>query len=115
MHPALEKYMIAYLMHSDVGVKRAAAISLGRYGASAAQAALWDTLRYFHEYWKDRRAELYSYTDSLSFEADLRNALARAKNWRVDEAGLRLIESLCISERCLAETQMDLREAISRP
>jgi hypothetical protein len=47
-------------------------------------------------------------------EVELRNALARGRHWLATETDLRTIESLCISERCLYETQQDLR-AWQRP
>ena len=39
---------------------------------------------------------------------DLRNAIARGRGWLVTETDLRLIESLCISGRCIQETRQDL-------
>jgi len=68
-------------------------------------------LRYFHEYWKDRRAELPGFSDSLRFETELRNAVARGRNWLVTEDGLRSIDALCISDSCHHETQIDLSAA----
>jgi hypothetical protein len=111
MHPVLEEYMTTYLMHGDVAVKQRAAISLGKWGSKAAEQPLWGALRYFHEYWKDRRAELPGFSDSLRFETELRNAVARGRNWLVTEDGLRTIEALCISESCHYETQTDLSVA----
>jgi hypothetical protein len=114
MHPVLEKYLDAYLMHSDVHVKTTAAHSLGRYGSAAAQAPLWDTFRYFHEYWKGKGAELAKNGEGIALEVELRNAIARGNNWLMTETDLRTIESLCISERCLYETQQDLA-ALQKP
>jgi hypothetical protein len=111
IHPVLEEYMTTYLMHGDVAVKQRAAISLGKWGSKAAEQPLWGAFRYFHEYWKDRRAELPGFSDSLRFETELRNAVARGRNWLVTEDGLRTIESLCISESCHYETQTDLSAA----
>ncbi len=111
MHPVLEEYMTTYLMHGDVAVKQRAAISLGKWGSKAAEQPLWSALRYFHEYWKERRAELPGFSDSLRFETELRNAVARGRNWLVTEDGLRTIDALCISESCHHETQTDLSAA----
>jgi hypothetical protein len=39
---------------------------------------------------------------------DLRNAIARGRGWLATETDLHLIESLCISGRCIQETRQDL-------
>jgi hypothetical protein len=109
MAPPLEKFTIAYLMHGNVQVKMAAAESLGKYGSAAAEAPLWDTIRYFHEYWKDRRALLKEHPEGEYLEVALRNAIARGAGWRVAEPDIRTLASLCISERCQYETQNDLQ------
>jgi hypothetical protein len=109
MGPVLENYMAAYLMNANVRVKTVAAQMLGRYGSKSAAGPLWDAFRYFHEYWKDRRAELPPNGEGVQLEVALRDAIARGHNWLVDDADLRLMESICISERCLSETQQDLR------
>jgi len=108
MAPVLEEYLVAYLMHSQVPVKQAAARSLGRYGSAAALTPLWEAFRYFHEYWKGRSAELLKYGEEPQPELELRNAIARGTNWLATDVDLRLIESLCVSGRCLDETRRDL-------
>jgi hypothetical protein len=105
MGPGLERYLTAYLMQGDVPLKKIAARQLGRYGSPAAAGALWDAFRYFHDYWKGKQAELNQNSDE---EVGLRNAIARGTHWLTTETDLRTIESLCISERCVAETEQDL-------
>ncbi|MGA2330043.1 MAG: hypothetical protein ABSH05_27700 [Bryobacteraceae bacterium] len=112
--PVLERYMTAYLMHGDVRLKQTAAQSLGRFGSPAAVGPLWDAFRYFHDYWKGKQAELAQNGEGVFLEVELRNAIARGRHWLATETDLRTIESLCISERCLYETQQDLR-AWQRP
>jgi hypothetical protein len=114
MAPVLERYMAAYLMHGDVLLKKTAAQSLGRFGSPAANGPLWDAFRYFHDYWKGKPAELAQNGEGVFLEVELRNAIARAMHWLATETDLRTIESLCVSERCLYETQSDLR-AWQRP
>jgi NADH:ubiquinone oxidoreductase subunit E len=109
MGPVLEKYMAAYLMHRTVYLKKTAAQSLGRFGSPAALGPLWDAFRYFHDYWKGKPAELAQNGEGVGLEMELRNAIARGKHWLATDTDLRTIESLCVSERCLAETQQDLR------
>ena len=108
MGPPLEQYMAAYLMQGQVPLKRAAAQSLGRFGSPAAAGPLWDAFRYFHDYWKGKQEELDQNGAGVLLEVDLRNAIARGRNWLATEADLRTIESLCISQRCLDETRQDL-------
>ena len=114
MGPVLEQYMTAYLMHGDVLLKKTAAQSLGRFGSPAAAGPLWDAFRYFHDYWKGKPTELAQNNEGVFLEVELRNAIARGRHWLATETDLRTIESLCVSERCLFETQQDLR-AWQRP
>ena len=109
MGPVLEKYIAAYLMHARVNLKMAAARSLARFGSPMALGFLWDAFRYFHEYWKGKPAELAQNGEGVGLEMELRNAIARGRHWLATDTDLRTIESLCVSERCLAETQQDLR------
>ena len=106
MHPVLEKYIAGFLMSSQhVPVKQAAAKSLRQYGSPDAALALWDAFRYFHEYWKDHGQPGQ---DGVNLEVELRNAIARAAHWKVSEAELRTIESLCITGACIQQTRYDL-------
>ena len=108
MGPPLEKYLAAYLMHGDVHIKSTAARILQRYGTAAAAPALWDALRYFHEYWKGKDAELEKSGENLNLESELRNAIANGRGWLVMEPDLHLIEALCTSGRCVQETRQNL-------
>jgi hypothetical protein len=109
MHPVLEKYTSAYLMHGVVFVKMLAARSLGKYGSPAVREPLWGAYRYFHEYWNGKAQQLEQNGEGVVLEVELRNALARGTNWLTTEAELTTIESLCISSQCRSETQGDLR------
>lgn len=107
--PVLEQHMAAFLMHRDVRVKKTAAKSLGQFGSSNALAPLWAAFGYFHEYWDGKPAELAKNGEGVLLETELRNAIARGNHWLATESDLRAIETLCISQRCLYETQQDLR------
>lgn len=115
MSKPLEKFIAAHLMHGVVFVKMMAARSLGRYGSPAAQEPLWETYRYFHNYWKGKQDTLEQNGEGVVLEVELRNALARGGNWLMGESELRTIESLCISNQCRQETQGDLRVWQSMP
>jgi hypothetical protein len=108
MNPALEQYIAAYLMHGDVYVKSTAAQVLARYGTTATLPQLWEAFRYFHDYWKAKGEELAQNGQGVGLEVDLRNAIARGRGWLATETDLHLIESLCISGRCIQETRQDL-------
>lgn len=109
MAPPLERYMAAYLNHVQVRIKTVAAQMLGLYGSALAQQPLWEAFRYFHEYWKDQRSALPPSGEGAQLEVAFRNAIARSPNWSVSISDLHLIESLCISDQCVAETEQDLR------
>jgi hypothetical protein len=109
MAAPLEKFAAAYVMHANVETKMQAAQALGKYGSPAAEAPLWDALRYFHDWWKDRRAQIKDQPQNEFLEVELRNALARARHWVATDSDLRTIASLCITERCAMETDLDLR------
>jgi len=114
MNRALEQYLAAYLMHGDINVKSMAVKALGRYGTASALPALWDALRYFHEYWQGKAAELEQNGSSIALEVELRNAIARGRGWLVSEADVHRIEALCMSRWCAGETAHDL-EAMKQP
>jgi hypothetical protein len=109
MGPVLERYMLAYLMHRDVFIKKTAAHSLSETGSPEALGALWDAFNYFHKYWNGRQVELALNDEGVALEVELRNAIARGRHWLATEPDLRMIESMCASERCLHESQEDLR------
>ena len=108
MGAPIEKFLEAYLMHSDVFVKTTAAHQLGIYGSPASAAALWDALRYFHEYWKGKGPELEKNGEGVRLEVELRNAIAHGRRWLATEADLKTIQALCISGQCVGETLQDL-------
>jgi len=107
--PVLEKYMTAYLMHHTVYLKKAAARALGKFGSPAALGPLWDTFRYFHDYWKGKPAELAQNGEGVDLEVEFRNAIARGRHWLATDTDLRTMESLCVSNRCRYEALEDLR------
>ena len=110
MSPGLERYLSAYLMHSDVHLKTMAARTLGRYGTPAVLPKLWETLRYFREWWNGKGPELEKNGEAIALEVELRNAIARGRGWLATEVELRQVAALCSSQWCAGETTADLRE-----
>jgi hypothetical protein len=109
MSPGLEQYIAAYLMHSDVYVKTTAAHTLGRYGSASALPKLWETLRYFHDWWQGKDAELEKNGEAAVLELELASAIARGSGWLATPTELRQIESLCTGRRCVMEAQSGLQ------
>jgi hypothetical protein len=111
--PALERLAIEFLSSPKVPVKRGAAEVLGKYGSTAAQKPLWDTLEYFRSWWKDRERQLEDAEgqESVQFERALRIALAQADAWVLQEDGLNRILGLCSSNWCRQEVKGWLSQA----
>jgi hypothetical protein len=103
--PALEQMAAPYLMHGTVPLKTEAARALGLYGSNRSLEALWGAFRYFHEYWRGKRGELARNIEGSRLELVLRDAIARGRNWQMNEDDLRTLESLCVSQQCIEKTQ----------
>lgn len=100
--PALERLAIASLTSDKVPVKRGAADLLGKYGSTAARKPLWETMEYFHSWWKDREKDLNETIgdESRQLELALRTALGNADAWVLTDAELRRLLDLCSSDSC---------------
>ena len=88
-----------------MAVKRGAAEVLGKYGSAAAEKPLWDTMEYFHSWWKGREDGLKEQNGegSARLELALRTALARADGWVLQEPELKRLLALCSTEWCRSE------------
>jgi hypothetical protein len=111
--PALERLTIEFLASPQVPIKRGAAEVLGKYGSSAAEKPLWDTLEYFHSWWKGREEQLEKQQnqEGLQFERALRIALAHADGWTLQEEGLHRLLDLCSTNWCRQEVRDWLPQA----
>jgi hypothetical protein len=109
MNPTLEEFVTPYLMNGSVYLKIEAAKSLGKYGSPAAEKPLWNTLRYFHEYWDGKGAELAKNGEGLVLEEQLAFAIAHGRGWITTQADLQTIQKLCIGERCLFQNGQALQ------
>jgi hypothetical protein len=90
-----------------VPVKRGAAEVLGQYGSPAAEKPLWDTLEYFHSWWKGREGELdgQNMQEGAQLERALRIALAQGNGWTLERQGLDRLLDLCGSNWCRQEVK----------
>ena len=97
--PALEKLAIEFLSDPKVPVKRGAAEVLGKFGSANVEKPLWESLEYFHNWWKAGEPN----EEGQQFERALRVALAQADGWVLDREGLHKLEERCSSKWCHQE------------
>jgi hypothetical protein len=76
--PQWEKVAISALRHATVFVKSDAVKALGQYGSAASEAAVWESFRYWHEWWKDRPTDLNE--ENRRFEQVFLEAFTHAGN-----------------------------------
>ncbi|HEY2822263.1 MAG TPA: hypothetical protein VGJ06_14565 [Candidatus Acidoferrum sp.] len=86
--PKVEPLAIATLNDSDLEVANDAAIALGHWGTPAAEPALWERLKLFHQEWHAREDELREsppYTGPIwlatALEQTLVNSIATGTSW----------------------------------
>jgi hypothetical protein len=110
VHGPFEDYLIAHLQHEGVPIKSSAALVLSGYGSTKALQPIWDAYRLFHEYWKDDKPQLEApeYLEGRRLERQFRAAIAQGRAWFANEATLRELHALCISEACRHDSLIDL-------
>ena len=117
MSPALETAAVAALRDPDAALAADAAAMLADAGSVAAQAPLWQALQAWHDRWSGRTARLYEERQARSWDATLSEnlvqALFSAVAWRLDDAGYRRLEALCLSacEDDILRRRQDATEA----
>jgi hypothetical protein len=86
--PKVEPLAISALDDTDLEVANDAALALGHWGTTGAEAALWARLKRFHHQWQGREGELRAmppYTDPIgratALESTLVNSIATGTNW----------------------------------
>jgi hypothetical protein len=98
--PAWEKVAVEALQDPAVIVKADAVGALARYGSAASGPAVWRAFREWHDWWKDRPAQMNE--ENRRFEMVFGEAIRQARNWTRsgDEAGR--MRELCITNDCRA-------------
>lgn len=91
---------------TTVEVRSDAVKALGDHGSAAAQQAVMNAFRVWHDWWKDRPAEMVS---ERPYEQRFLNATAHGKNWIANGETLEKIRDYCISPGCRGETDGYLR------
>jgi hypothetical protein len=86
--PKVEPLAISSLDDTDLEVANDAALALGHWGTTSAEAALWARLKRFHQEWQGREGELRAtppYNDPIAhataLESTLVNSIATGTNW----------------------------------
>jgi hypothetical protein len=106
--PEWEKVAIEALADpASVEVKSDAVKALGDHGSAAAQQAVMEAFHAWHEWWKDRPAEMVS---ERPYEQRFLNATAHAKNWIANGETLEKIRDSCITSNCRSEADGYLRQ-----
>jgi hypothetical protein len=100
--PAWEKAAIEALADPVVAVKSDAVKALGEHGSAAAQPAVMNAFRAWHDWWKDKPAEMVS---EVTFELAFLRASVRAQNWIADGEELEKIRDLCITSNCRGQVE----------
>ncbi|HWE51711.1 MAG TPA: hypothetical protein VG273_18095 [Bryobacteraceae bacterium] len=112
VNPEWERTAIGALQDPSVVVKSDAVKALSKFGSAASEQAVWESLRYWHEWWKNRPAELNE--ENRRLEQVFFDAFAHAKNWNVTAADFAKIHDLCITQDCAGRAQEYERERSQR-
>jgi hypothetical protein len=106
--PEWEKVAIMALQDPAEAVKADAVKALGQYGSAASAPAVWESFRYWHNWWKDRPAELNE--ENRRFEQIQAEAAAHPRNRVATDSDLEKVRDLCITQECRAQAEQELRE-----
>jgi hypothetical protein len=104
---AWEKVAIEALGNPVAEVKMDAVKALGAHGSAAAQPAVMDAFRAWHDLWKDRPAEMAS---EGPFEQTFLQASVRAHNWVATGGDLEKVRDICITSGCRSEAETYIRQ-----
>jgi hypothetical protein len=107
MTPVVEALAVAHLEDPNPQVVINAAETLGRYGSPASAHALRAQFDRWHRAWEGRQGELrYSPTEDRPnaaqgmVEITFLQALGRGQAWLTDDADLRALRTLCVTDNC---------------
>jgi hypothetical protein len=103
--PRWESVALDGLNDSTVAVKIDAVKALGRYGSPAALARLWDSLQYFHDWWKDRAGAIND--ENRQLEWAYAQTFPQAANWILTGDDLARAATLCITDGCRGQMEQN--------
>lgn len=103
--PEWEKVAVAVLNGNYPVILKADAVrALGQHGSKTSEAAVRETFRYWHEWWKDRKAAEWN-EENRRFEQAFIESFAHAKNWSVTAGEWTTVRDLCITPDCKARPE----------
>ncbi len=118
MTPGVEAAAIAHLDDPDPRVVSNAADTLGKYGSGASAQPLRAQFERWHRAWEGRQEELqYSQVADRPnasqgmVEVTLLQALGQGQGWLTDEAGLRELRTLCVTDSCRSQADSMIMSA----
>ena len=100
--PAWEKVAIEALADPVVAVKSDAVRALGEHGSVAAQQAVTNAFRAWHDWWKDRPAEMVT---EGQFEQAFFQTSAVAQNWIANGEEMEKVRESCITSGCRSNAE----------
>ena len=106
-NPQWESVALDGLNDSTVIVKIDAVKSLGHYGSPAAVARLWDSFRYFHDWWKNKPSEINE--ENRQLERAYVQTFSQADGWIATGDDLARAAALCITDGCRGEMEQNRR------
>jgi hypothetical protein len=104
--PAWEKVAIDALTDTVVAVKSDAVKALGEYGSAAAQQKVMDAFRFWHDWWKDKPAEMVA---EGQFEQAFFEAAVRGESWIANGEALEKVRDFCITAGCRQQAEEYIR------
>lgn len=101
MSPEVEDAATAALDDEDSTVVSQAASVLGEYGSANAEKALWRRLEKLHEAMQGRSQDFSddALRDEETIEKALRNALISGQAWLMDQAKLKRLREVCLTDK----------------
>jgi len=107
VNPEWESVALDGLNDSTVNVKIDAVRALGQHGQASAAAPLWESFRYWHDWWKNKPSEINE--DNRQLEMAYMRTIAQAQNWMATGDDFARAAALCITDGCRGEMEQNRR------
>jgi len=103
VNPQWESVALDGLSDATVVVKIDAVKALGHYGSPAADPRLWDSFRYFYDWWKNKPSEINE--ENRQLERAYVQTFSQAAGWIATGDDLSRAAALCITGDCRRELE----------
>lgn len=101
----IEPAIIANMNAPDLNRARQAAETLARYGDAAAEEAMWQRLKAFHDQWAEREKDLaygaktpQDASEAIGFQYGLVAAMGQAQAWLLSDAQITELEHMTLGQ-----------------